>query len=472
MLPSAGERGGPVPPVLPMPSLIRARRLLALLGALATLAGCREKAPTGTALVGVTLIDGRGGPVHRNVAIVIRGSHVESVTPAESFELPELTRRVDLPGRYVIPGLIDAHVHAPRWSLTRFLAYGVTTVRDLHGTLDSVLALRTELREGRTTGPRLFAAGAMIDGEPTTYPDAIGITDGESARKAVDRLAIANTDLVKLYTRVTPEMMKALTDEARELKLPITAHLGLTDAVTAAELGVRSLEHLSGVPEAATADPSPNYAAHRSGFFAGWTFFEHSWAGLDSARLTEVAAQLAAKRVVLVPTLIVHETFSHLDDPASLSRPELKAVPDSERTKWNVPGMVLRAGWTADDYAAFRAARPQQDLFLRAFRTAGGQIVAGSDATNQLLIPGESLHGELELLVKLGLTNADALAAATKRAAALLGADSLGVVAAGKVADLVILKADPLADIRNARAIESVMLGGRLLSADSLRASW
>lgn len=455
-----------------MPPVIRICRSAALLAALVAPTACREKPPTGTALVGVTLIDGRGSPVQRNVAIVIRGTHVESVTPAETFELPELTRRVDLPGRFVIPGLIDAHVHAPRWALTRFLAYGVTTVRDLHGTLDSVLALRTELREGRTVGPRLFSAGAMIDGQPTTYPDAIGITDAESARKAVDRLAIANTDLVKLYTRVTPEMLKALAEEARELKLPVTAHLGLTDAVTAADLGVRSLEHLSGVPEAASANAAANYAAHQSGFFAGWTFFEHSWAGLDSAQLSAVAVKLAAKHVFLVPTLIVHETFSHLDDPASLSRAELTAVPDSERTRWNVPGMVLRAGWTAEDYVAFRAARPQQDLFLREFRTAGGQIVAGSDATNQLLIPGESLHGELELLVKLGLTNADALAAATKRGAALLGADSLGVVAIGKVADLVILKADPLADIRNTRAIESVMLGGRLLSADSLRASW
>jgi imidazolonepropionase-like amidohydrolase len=406
------------------------------------------------------------------VAIVVRGSHIEAITPMESFDLPDLTRRIDLPGRYVIPGLIDAHVHAPRWALPRYLAWGVTTVRDVHGQMDSVLALRAELRSGKTPGPRMYAAGAMIDGVPTTYPDAIGVTDEESARKAVDKVAIVNADLAKLYTRITPDLFRAIADEATQLHIPLTAHLGLTDAVTAAGFGVRSIEHLSGVPEAASANPAPFYEAHRAGFFAGWTYFERSWAGLDSAALAHVATTLADKHVILVPTLILHETFSRLDDPATASRPEFADVPAAEKARWNVPDMMRRAGWATADYEAFRRSRGNQDLFLREFRGAGGRIVTGTDATNQLLIPGESIHGELELLVKVGLTASDALGAATQSAARLLGVDSVGVLVPGKVADLVILKADPLADIRNTRSIQSVMLGGRLMPADSIRKSW
>ena len=166
------------------------------------------------------------------------------------------------------------------------------------------------------------------------------------------------------------------------------------------------------------------------------------------------------------------DTAALPDDPAVLNNPELHAVPDSELTRWNVPGMVARAGWTEADYQAFRAARPVQDLFLREFRAAGGMIAAGTDAANQLLVPGASEQREMELLVDAGLTPSDALAAATRNGAVLLGADSLGVLAPGKAADLVVLGGDPLVDIHNIQKVERVMVRGFIVSADSLRAAW
>jgi hypothetical protein len=252
----------------------------------------------------------------------------------------------------------------------------------------------------------------------------------------------------------------------------VTAHLGLTDAVTAASLGVRGIEHMTGVPEAASRDATKFYAAHRESFFKGWTYFERSWAGLDSAALQRVAKQLAEYRVIVIPTLVLHETYSRLDDPAVLNDSGLRAVPDSELKRWNVPDMIARAGWTQSDYQAFRASRPVQDLFLREFRAAGGIIAAGTDAANQLLVPGLSEQREMELLVDAGLTPSDALTAATRNGAILLSADSLGVLAPGKSADLVVLTGDPLADIHNIRKIEHVMVRGLITSADSLRAAW
>jgi imidazolonepropionase-like amidohydrolase len=445
---------------------------VSLLLAIGLFAACHRAPPDGIALVGATLIDGSGGPAVPDAVIVVRRGRVESVGTRAGFTLPARTTQVDVPGRWIIPGLIDSHAHVEPWALPRYLAWGVTTVRDLHGTLDTILRLRDRVDKGTVPGPRIYSAGAMIDGLPTTYPDAIGANGPRDARKGVDRLVNAGADLVKVYTRVDHTLLQAVIDEARTFNLRVTGHLGLTDAITAAREGISSIEHLSGVPEACLSDASSLYAAHYRGLFPGWTAFERSWATLDSSALDRVARELADRKVMLIPTLVLHETFSHLDDPAVLQDTMLRAVPTLQQTRWNVPDMVRRAGWSAEDYPAFRAARPQQDRFLRLFAAAGGRIATGTDASNQLLIPGYSEHRELELLVGAGLTPRDALLAATRNGALLLGVDSLGILAPGKAADLVVLTRDPLADIRNTLAIDRVMSRGVLLSSDSIRKAW
>ncbi len=454
---------------------------VALMLSLGPLTACHRSLPDGVALVGATLFDGSGGPVLPNSVVVVRRGRIESVGTRAGFTLPAKTREVDVSGRWIIPGLIDVHAHVEPWALPRYLAWGVTTVRDLHGVttvrdlheaLDSVLRLRDRVNLGAVAGPRIYSAGVMIDGLPTTYPDAIGANSPRDARKAVDRLVNAGVDLIKIYTRVDPTLLRATLDEARTFNLRVAAHLGMTDAVTAAKEGIGSIEHLSGVPEASMADASSLYAAHYRGFFPGWTAFERSWASLDSAALGRVAKELADRKVTLVPTLVLHETFSRLDEPAVLSDTMLRAVPELAQARWNVSDMVHRAGWTEQDYLAFRAGRPKQDLFLRLFAAAGGRIATGTDASNQLLIPGYSEHRELELLVGAGFSPRDALLAATRNGALLLGVDSLGILAPGKVADLVILTRDPLGDIRHTLSIDRVMTRGSLLSADSLRKAW
>jgi len=437
---------------------------------LTLLTACTPTHKDRIALVGGNVISAAGDPVLRDAVIVVYQGRIESVAPREGFKIPKSAEQVDVTGDWIIPGLIDGHAHTERWALGRYVAAGVTSVRDVHGQQDSILALKTEVSLGGEIAPRIYSAGAMIDGVPPTYDDATPIRNANEARRAVDGRAVAGVDYIKTYTRVTPELFKPLLEEAGTFNLKVTAHLGLTDALTAARLGVSSIEHLSGIPEAALPKPEKLYAEHRASFFRGWNAFEKSWAGLDSVSMARVATGLAAAHVTLIPTLVLHETYSRLDDPAMLTNPDLKSVPDSQIQKWDVPGLKLRAGWTDADFAAFRASRPNQDLFVRIFRSEGGRLVAGTDASNQMLVPGWSLHRELELLVAAGLTPSDALETATRNSAQLLGADSLGIIAPGKLADLVVLKNNPLVDIRNTRSVLRVMVRGQLYSADSLQA--
>jgi imidazolonepropionase-like amidohydrolase len=411
-----------------------------------------------TALTGATVIDVVSGRSLPDAVVLVRDGHVVAEGSADEVEIPRGAEVIELRGRWIVPGLIDAHAHLQPWGLALALRYGVTSVRDLHDGV--VLADTLRAIAARRPSPRLFQAVAMLDASPATYPDALLVDSPDSAEVVVGRLVDHGASWVKVYTRVTPEILTAVITAARMRHLPVAAHLGLTDATTAAQLGVTSIEHLSGVPEAA-GDSVALFAAHARSLFAGWTAFEKSWSVLDSTALAAVARDLAAQHVFLVPTLVLHETFSRLDDSTVLRAPDLAAVPDSARRNWNVPGMIKRAGWKSADFAAFRAARPAQDLFLRAFVADGGRVAAGTDASNQLLVPGAAVHTEMELLVRAGLTPLDALRSATYWAADMMRTDSLGRLRPGVVADLVVLSADPLVDIRNTRKIERVMLGGK-----------
>lgn len=448
-----------------------AARLAAAGLALALFSACAEQGPRPIALIGATILDGRSGrPLHDGV-VLVRGRTIEAIGSREYVPLPRGTIQVDVSGSWIIPGLIDAHAHTTRWALPRYVAYGVTTVRDVHNTQDSVFTMATEADLGSMISPRIYAAGAMLDGAPPTFANATVVTTTREARQAVDRLSVAGAHLIKVYTRITPGLLEAIVDEAETFHIPVAAHLGLTDALTASRFGVASIEHLSGVPEAAGI-PDSLFAAHKRGYFEGWTAFEISWMRLDSTSLTRLAGQLAETHVTMVPTLVLHEVLSRLDDSTLAQNPDLHAMPRKELAAWDIPGMVERAGWTAADFDAFRRGRANQDLFVHAFKQAGGRVVTGTDAAGQMLVPGASEHTELELLVGAGLTPAEALRAATVDAAALLGADSLGVLEKGKAADLVVLSRDPLADITNSRSITRVMVRGQLYSADSLRSHW
>ena len=442
-----------------------------LLCSLLLVGACTPSGKGVIALEGATLIDGAGGPPKEDALILIRNGHIEAVARVNEIRIPSGAEHINLVGKTIIPGLIDAHAHVERWAAPRYLAWGVTTVRDLHSANDSGFALKHDLNLGTVVGPRMFTSGPMIDGVPTTYPNATGVATAAEARHAVDQRAVAGADYLKIYTKITPSLLKPLMDEARTLRLPVAAHLGKTDALTAARAGVVSLEHMAGVVQAASRTPAVYYRAHDR-FLSGWTTEEQGWTTLDSASLHRTAQALAKTKVAIVPTLIVHEMLSRLDNPILLTRPGMEDVPQDASSVRSVASLLRRTGWRPRDFQGFRRARARQDQFVREFKRAGGVIAAGTDAANQLLIPGFSLHEEMALLVAAGLTPLEAITAATRRGAQLLHADSLGVVTPGKVADLVVLNANPARDIGATRRIAWVMTRGRIVRPDSLRSAW
>lgn len=423
------------------------------------------------AYVGATLWDGSGAPPVPNAVVLVKGHRIERAGSADAVRVPRGATEVRLDGRWVIPGLIDAHVHASRWTLSRYLAYGVTSVRDLGGHQDSIVALRDEVSLRSIPGPDLYTSGAMIDADPPQHPLAVAVADPDAARRTVDQLALLEVPWVKVFVRIDSVLLAAIADESQVLNLPIAGHLGKVDALTAARLGLRSVEHLSGVVESVLPNPQLFFQAHDD-FWTGWNTAERAWAGVDSITLETLARQLKETGVALVPTLALHEAYAHLGDEAYFAELDFSGVPDSIRAALTPAGLRERAGVRPSDLAAFRLGRQMQDLFVRQFHRAGGLVIAGSDSPHPLVPPGAGLHHELALLVRAGLTPREALLAATGNAARLLAADSIGVIRQGGLADFVVLSGSPLEDIANTRKIELVVSRGLARTAAQLRALW
>lgn len=444
--------------------------LRTLVWSLATMAlsvGCSSGDAVKIALVGATVIDGSGRPPIRNAVIIIDGTIVEVVAAADAVSIPKGAQEIDLTGYWIIPGLIDADVRSEAWAMPRFLAYGVTTVRDLRTGTDSILALAEEMRLGTVLGPRVYFAGTPI----------AGIRDGSrlsavDVRRAVDRNSIDGSDYITVDATVSPNLLSAIIDESRSFELPVVGYLGLTDAASGAEGGLHSIERLSGIPQAASGNASPFYAAYRQSFYRGWGYEERSWSRLRSGSIDRIAKQLAATHVVITPTLVLHETIANLDDVSQLERAGPGVIPSNIAATWDGPGTLRERGWSTTDLRAFRQGRAVQDRFLNRFRANGGTIAVGTGAVSPFVIPGASLHQEMELLVRAGLDPMVALMAATSGNATVLGADSLGILLAGNVADLVVLSADPLENIRNTRAIENVMIRGHLMVVETIKDQW
>jgi|GEM_PF-877836 len=420
--------------------------MLALGGCAAQAARTMEAAAEPATVLRGRLIDGTGAAPIENGVVVIQGTRIACAGAAAACRIPAGARTIDAEGGTILPGLIDLHAHV--WDagmLSMFLPAGVTTVRDLHNIFENLAMLDSVT----APAPRLFRAGPLIDGRQS-WPGALVAADVPAAVRAVDTVAARGVDFVKLYNGLSLEQVTAASAEARRVGKPVTADLlgSRVDALQAMEAGVEGFEHAGGFSQ----------AYRRLGG-------DPEVFPLDSVRMDSLARAVVRRRAYIVPTLIVAHQY------AAETRPSLAGIPLADR----VPDHV-HAFWTRGDAAppAMKHVFDVHERFAahltRRVAALGGRIGAGSDLPNPYVTPGGALHQELELLVGAGLTPLQAIRAATGGAADILRRDDLGVLAAGKAADVVIVAGNPAADIPATRDVRIVVRDGRVLTVEGLLA--
>ena len=442
----------------------------------------------------VTVIDVAGGRRLPGRVVLVEGRRIVAVGDAATARRARAgTRWIDGRGRFLVPGFWDMHAHVCNDSITSLtarpllLAHGVTGVRDMAGALASVLAWRDAARRGTRVSPRAFVAGPVIDGAPPATTGDITIRTPEEARRAVDSLAHAGVDFIKMYEMLRPDAFRALVDEAKRHGLKVAGHLPLAvDAQEASAAGVASFEHLRNLELACARSADSLREARTAWLDTSLTADGRALRGRilnaqrpvaleheDPARRHALLEALAKNHTWQVPTLFLDEAPLVLADTVALRRVRVAAAPyvsAEVRQWWDDTARGYAAAPPESRERAARVARWQR-AFVRDLRDAGVGILAGSDMPNLLTAPGFSLHEELRALRDAGLTNLEALRSATLDPARFFGAtDSLGTVEVGKRADLVLLDADPLEDMRNTARIRSVVADGRLLRREDLDA--
>jgi imidazolonepropionase-like amidohydrolase len=399
--------------------------------------------------------------------IVDDSGRIETVGKYEP-PMPDQWDVVDCAGQAVYPGLIDMHTHLNEASLGLFVDHGVTTVRDVGNDLETVLALRAGSSSGAKRGPRIHCAGSIIDSDPPIWPgSSYPVTDEASITTAVNRLAAAGVDGIKLYMGISPSLLYAAVDAAHRASLPVTAHLGATSCLEAADAGVDTLEHApqalysSIVPPEHVLEWDQRKSLGQSRF---WAQFLKGWTMVDpeASRTVDVLGGLYEHHVALDPTLMVFQRMIDWASEPDNLRGLVEIVDPTISEKWVSAAEWFVADWSPDDVQAARDALEVIKRIVVKFADLGGTLVIGTDVPFTFLVPGASLHQEMELLVGAGLSPARVLRATTADAARNLGwGTDVGVIAPGRFADFVVCSGQPLEEIADLAKITAVYQGGK-----------
>jgi imidazolonepropionase-like amidohydrolase len=422
-------------------------------------------APPALAITNATLVDVRTGKETPDTVIVIRGDKIEQVGTSAKVPVPPQALVVDAARRWVIPGLMDMHAHAgnsPEVPVNLYLAQGVTTIRSPGGNISLLRLLRDEIESGKTLGPRLFFSGPLLDGNPPVWPDQSFMVDSpQRARSAVNFLADQGVDFVKVYNNLSEPVLESIIEAASERGLIVAGHIPRSMTMTrAVDLGMKSLEHI----RITGREMLPLEEANQIDFLPLGQREPLLWERFDlaSPKFTELIRHLVDRGVYLDPTLTVDESDFVLGPREQRNNPNNSVLPaewikfeeSHQSPLFEVPPQLQETA---------RNGFKKRQEFIGMCSRAGVKIIAGTDGPGfGTLVPGYGLHHELQLLVESGLSSLQALRAATLIAAEALGKDSeLGSIEPGKLADMLIVTADPLLSIGNARQIELIIKGGK-----------
>jgi imidazolonepropionase-like amidohydrolase len=425
----------------------------------------------------VTVINPAAASVQTDQAVVVNGGRVTTVASAPGFQVPSGARIVDGAGQFLIPGLWDMHVHSvfgdwfPRGRdviLPLFVANGVTGVRDMGGELATLLEWREQISAGKLVGPRMVVSGPMLDGykpdgKSTNFPSTMVVMTPAQAVAAVDSLKSQHADFIKVQSLIPHDAYLAAAAEAHKQGLPFVGHVPdkvrLVEAVNA---GQKSVEHLMGIFEGCSTEEDR--------FIAGKGNNKLLLDTQDPKRCDSLIKLLAEHHIWQVPTFAWARQGAFLDQLDWSHQPLDKYVPAYWRdVTWRRFNDEMMPGVVADTIVLRKRNLEASLTMMGAMHRAGVPFLAGTDtAPGIYVMPGFSLHDELANFVEAGFTAMEALQTATSNPAIFLGKKDAGTVAAGSVADLVLLTANPLDDIRNTRKIGAVVANGRFFDRAAL----
>lgn len=433
----------------------------------------------------VAVIDTEGALIQQDMTVVIVGDHIADVGRAVEIKVPSTAQVIDGRGKFLIPGLWDMHVHI--FSEGRFpivspllIANGVTGVREM-GTyvpLPTLNGIRNQVAEGRLLGPRIVAAGPVVDGQFKDWTN-LNVTTASEARQAVQSLKQQGADFIKVYDNLSRPAYFAIADESRKRGIPFVGHIPwAVSPREASEAGERSVEHFVGILPACSTQETEilrqydealkepdfslaNLKGVRADIQAADTF--------STERCTVLASVFRTNRTWQCPTLVEQRASYAFDASSMVKDWRLKYIPQKWLSDWAPENDIFLKDFTAaDQEGRVRLYRRLLEL-LNTLHRGGVDFLAGTDLGRPFIFAGFGLHDELELLVSSGLTPTQALQAATWNPARFLGLErSLGTVEKGKLADLVLLDANPLEDIHNTQKIRAVVLNGRYLDRAAL----
>ncbi len=438
------------------------------------------------AIVGGRVWDGTGSPPRDDTTVLIEGDRIAAV--GTGLPIPETAERIDASGKTVMPGLIDMHVHVMicgEDSLLGFLGTGITSVRDLGGDPDVLLPMREALARGERPGPRLFVYGPMLDGEPPIFgAQAAALSrltrvsaTPEQGEAAVRELIERGVDGLKLYAALRPDLVGPMI-KAADGRVPVAGHLGRTWASEAIDLGIDCLEHVHATVYQDVVRPEDRHTREGgNGAMPNyWSWLSEGWAraDLDAEHVHRFIDQIVENGVVMSPTTVLitggMATNEAAEEPGQRYRPRTMSERMRQgqealrriREEAEKAGRPLATPRRVDPDVGRRARANELD-FLRRLHEAGGTIVPSTDVgAAPLQVPGFALHRELALLVEAGIPAREVLAGVTRTAAEVLRAgDRLGTLSPGKLADVIIVDGDPLADITATRELARVVKDGR-----------
>jgi imidazolonepropionase-like amidohydrolase len=464
-------------------------KVVALVAVAIFVFSCRPPAQRAIAVTHCTVIDATGSPPQPDTTVIISGGKITAIGPSSSTAIPRNAQIIDAAGKFLIPGLADMHVHltgageptgSREFILPLLIANGITTVRDMGGNVEDLLRLRNEISSGVRLGPQIFFTGPYLDGDPPNFQPSIVVKSANEARVAVDRLVAQGVDFLKVQSSLNREAYFAIADESKTLHKRFVGHV--PDRVTALETsqaGQASIEHLTGILLACSSKEEELQRASLS-IAPGETEAQarirvSAWQRelLNTYSPEKAGALLRAfvsNNTSQVPTFPILVNLVFMTPQTNLfNDPRVKFISKKERSIWQ-PGVSGQLEHTSKTDFALR-----EEIVKRFFeivgrmQASGVRIMAGTDTAAPNVFPGSSLHDDMAFLVQAGLTPMQTLQAATKNPAEFLGnLDSHGTVEPGKVADLLLLDANPLDDIRNTQKIRMVFVRGTALDRKAL----